>query len=219
MLWGSARTIVGVVGDERFGGLTQAAPPAVYLPLAQAPPVDGAQTLLIRGRGDAAAMAVIAARAIRRADPALAVFGIEPLSQTVGRSYAQQRFLATSLGAFGAFAALLALLGVHGVLAYLVASRTAELGLRLALGATRAKVQRLVVGHGARLALVGLALGLIAAALASTVLERFLYGVDAADAATYATVALVLFLCTLAVSWMPAWRATRIDPMQALRQE
>ena len=77
----------------------------------------------------------------------------------------------------------------------------------------------MVVGHGARLALVGLALGLIAAALASTVLERFLYGVDAADAATYATVALVLFLCTLAVSWMPAWRATRIDPMQALRQE
>lgn len=219
LLWGTARTIVGVVGDERFGGLTEAVPPAVYLPLAQAPPVDGAQTLLLKGHGDAAVLAAIAERTIRRADPGLAVFGIEPLSETVGRSFEQQRFLATSLGAFSAFAALLALLGIHGVLSYLVASRTAELGLRLALGATQAGVRLLVVAHGARLALTGLAIGLVAALAGSTVLERFLYGVNSADARTYAAVAAVLFICALAVSWIPAWRATRTDPMQALRQE
>jgi len=216
-LWGSNRSVVGVVADERFHGLTDPAPPAVYLPIAQAPLTEGA--LLLRVRGDPTAYAATARGSIRAVDPGLAVFGVEPLRQTVARSVGQQRFTMLLLGIFAAVAVVLAMVGVHGMLSYMVAHRTPEMGIRMALGATRANVSGLVVRYGARLAGLGLAIG-IAAALGTThLLRRLLFGISSVDPITFAAVAALVFGVTLLATWIPALRATRADPMEALRHE
>lgn len=218
-LWGAARTVVGVVADERNHGLAEAAPPSLYLPLAQAPSVDGNEALLLRTRGDPTALGPAVRSAVYDADPALPVFDVEPLAATVGRSVGQERFTMVVLGLFAGLAIVLAVIGVHGVLSYLVARRVRELGLRLALGAAPAAVIGQIVWQGARLATLGIALGLGAALLGAKLLRGLLYGVGVADPVTFAVAgAAVLAAATLA-SWLPARRAARLDPMDALRHE
>jgi putative ABC transport system permease protein len=217
-LWGAARTIVGVVRDERIHGLSRDAPPALYLPYAQAPSFNGAEALLVRTTGDAMTLAAPVRAAVREIDPGLAVFGVAALSETVSESVAQQRFLMLLLVTFAGVALALAGIGIHGLLSYTVAQRRHELGIRMALGAPPRRVTRLVLRQGAGLTALGLVAGVAAAIALTRVLSTLLYGVTPTDAATFAVVLPVLGAVALLATWLPARRAVRIDPLQALRE-
>ena len=216
-LWGAARTVVGVFADERFHGLVEAASPAIYLPAGQAPIPSG--SILVRVARDPAGFIPALRRVVRELEPGVALYGVEPLAETLSQSLAQRRFTMLVLGAFAAVALLLALVGVHGVLSYTVTQRNREIGIRMALGADRQRVGRLVVGQGARLTLGGLGIGLVGAIAVSRVLSTLLYGVRQSDPLTLATVALTLGGVALLASWLPARRAARVDPMVVLREE
>jgi putative ABC transport system permease protein len=218
-MWGASRRIVGVVGNERLRGPAAAAPLAVYLPLAQAPSADGGEVVLMRVRGDPAALAPAVSALVRRLDPGLAVFGVEPLERTLDRSVSQRRFVMLLLVFFAGLALALAAIGVYGVLAYGVVERRREIGIRLALGAQPGAVRRRVVGQGLVLAGAGVLLGVAGAAGLARFLESMLFGVAPTDAATLASVALFLLVVALAASYLPARQATRIDPLAALRGE
>jgi predicted permease len=217
--WGAGRTIVGVVGDERFHGLAQAAPIAVYVPLAQVPSADGAGVLLLRASGDPMALSAAARGVIRELDPSLAAFGVEALGDTLSRSVAERRFTMLVLGLFATLALVLAAVGIHGVLSFGIARRTREFGLRMALGAPPGLVRRLVVREGLALAGCGLAIGLLAAFGLTGLLAKLLFGVAPRDPATFLAVALFLAAVAASASYLPARRATRVDPAVALRTE
>jgi putative ABC transport system permease protein len=218
-LWGANRRVVGVVGDERIHGLAEATPPAVYLPLAQVPSAGGSHSLLVRASTNPASLAPSIQRVVRELDPALPLFGVEPLEWTISASVGQRRFAMLVLGAFAAVALLLAAVGVHGVLSYTVAQRTREIGIRMALGADRGTVQSLVLGHGSVLAAAGLSLGLLGALILSRVLGSLLYGVGTRDPLTFLGVAVLLGGIAVLAAYLPAHRAAGVDPMVALRQE
>ncbi len=212
--WGRERTIVGVVGDERFRGVGEEAPPAAYPPLAQAP--IGSASLLVRaGPGVEDALR----RAVWSLDPDLALSGIEGLDRTLAQSMARPRFTTVLLGLFAVLALLLASVGVHGLLSYAVVQRTREIGIRLALGAPRAGVVGMVVGRGLALALAGAAVGLAGALGLSRLLRGLLFGVGPTDPVTFAAAPAVLLAVAALASYLPARRAARVDPMIALRSE
>ncbi len=215
--WGASRTVVGIVGDERFHGLAAAAPPAVYTPLDQTPSADGAGVLLVRAEGAPSTVASAARAAIREQDPGLAIFGVEPLDETVARSVAERRFTMLVLGVLATVALLLAAVGIHGVLSYTVGQRTREIGIRVALGAHPARLRRLVILDGMRLACAGAVLGVICALGLSRLLTTLLYGVGATDLMTFIGVPVLLCLVAFVSSYIPARRATRVDPIAAIR--
>jgi predicted permease len=217
--WNTERRIVGVVANEKFQGLTAKAPIAAYLSLAQLPSLGGSEVLLARTSGRPEALAAPLRAAIQDIDPELAVFGVEPLRETVGRSISQQRFTMLLVGVFAVVAIALAVIGIHGVLSYIVSRRTSEMGIRMALGASRRSVIGLVAGQGARLALAGLASGLVGALAATRLLGSLLYGVTATDPATFAAVAVAVFGVAMLATLLPAHRATGIAPVDALRHE
>ena len=217
--WGARRTIVGIVGNERFHGLDEAAPIALYAPLAQAPSANGSGALLVRAAGDPAAMVSSVRGAIREQDAALAVFGLEPLVDTLSRSVAERRFTMLVLGLLAAVALVLAAVGVHGVLSYSVTQRTREIGIRIALGALPGRVLRVVVLEGVALALAGVAVGLAGAYALTRSMSALLFDVTPTDPVTFAVVPAGLVLVAAIASYFPARRATRIDPVRALRAE
>jgi predicted permease len=215
--WGVNRRIVGVVGDERIHGLTEPAPPAVYVALAQAPSSSGA--LLVRAAGDPRGLAGAVRAAIASVDPALAVYGVEPLAETLVDSVGQRRFAMLVLGLFAGLTLVLALVGIHGVLSYTTAQRTRELGIRAALGASRREVAGLVLRGGLALVALGIALGLGGAWGASRLLTGLLFGVTRLDPLTYLVVPVAVLLAASVATWVPVRRATRIDPIEALKVE
>ena len=208
--WGTPRTIVGVVGDEHFHGIASAVAPAVYAPLLQAP--SSAEVLLARTDGPVDVLAGTLRAAVRETDPQVAVFGLEPLSTTVSNSLGRERFTMLLLGAFAALALVLAAIGIHGVLSYTVAQRRHEIGIRMALGAPAARVTRQVIGQGARLVGIGLALA------TTQVMQSLLFGVSARDVTALVAVLPVLAVVALVATWLPARRAVRTDPVEALRE-
>jgi putative ABC transport system permease protein len=218
-MWGAARTIVGVVANEKIYGVDRDAPPAVYYPLAQAPSTNGAEAVLIRSAGDPTSLGGAVRRAINELDAELAAFGVEPLRESVSRSIGQRRFTMLLLTTFAGLATVLAMIGVHGVLSYAVARRSREMGVRMALGATRQNVVQLVVRQGLTLTVIGLALGILAALGTTRLLRSLLFGVSETDPATLAAVVLVISGVAFFASYLPARRAARIDPMEALRYE
>jgi putative ABC transport system permease protein len=215
--FGRSHTIVGVVGDERFMGLDQEAPPAVYPSLEQLPMTG--LSLLVRSEGDPSALVSAIRAEFRALDPGLALYDVMPLASAVRESIAQPQFSSVLVGAFAGMAWLLAILGVHGVLSYSVAQRAQEIGVRMALGAAPHDVRRLVMREGLLMACVGLALGLTAAVVVSRMIAAMLYAVDPRDLVVFAGVALSLVASALLASYLPARRATRVDPVSALRAE
>ncbi len=219
-------TIVGVVADVRQTGLDRAPEPEVYFPVAQAPHASGpgeneaqAMNLVVRAAaGEPTALSESVRRAVREIDPALPVFDPRPLRAVIAESVADRRLHGLLLGAFAATALLLAALGLYGVMSYTVAQRTREMGIRLALGAQPAALMRLVVGQSLRLALLGLALGLVAALGVTRLLGAMLYGVSPIDPTTLASVSGLLLLVAALAGYLPARRAGRVDPMVALRE-
>jgi putative ABC transport system permease protein len=217
--WGVARTIIGVVADEKIHGVLKATPPAVYVPLAQAPPFGGGEALLVRTSAGVATLLAPVRSAIRDIDPQLAVFGVEPLERTLAESVGQQRFVTLLLVLFALLAVTLAVIGIHGVLSYSVAQRRHEIGIRVALGAPPVRVTRLVMRQGAVLTVTGMLLGVAAAFALTRLLANLLFGVSATDAATFLAVLPVLAGVAMLATWLPARKAVRIDPLQALREE
>jgi predicted permease len=212
--WGRPWRIVGVVGDERIHGLENVTPPAVYIPLNQGL-VGG--TLLVRVTGDPASAADDVRAIFREIDPALAVFGIEPLDRTVANSLADRRFTMALLGAFAALTLALALVGIYGAVSYSVALRRRDIGVRLAFGAAPGRVLRLVLGEALRLVAAGLAAGTAAAWLLTRLIANLLFGVTPTDPLTFAAVTLVLIAAALGAAYLPARTAARVDPLIALR--
>ncbi len=215
--WGGSRTIVGIVADEKFQGLTKASPIAVYTPLAQTP--SGSGVLLVRTAGDPAALSTAVTGAIHDVDRGLAVFGVEPLRVTLSRSIGQQRFTMLLLGLFAAVALGLAAVGVHGVLSYGVTERRREIGIRMALGARASDIVGLIMREGLGLAAAGLALGLAGAFVLTRFLASLLFGVTPADPATFTGVVATLALVALAAIAAPARRAATVDPLVTLRSQ
>ncbi len=215
--WGLSRRIVGVVGNVRFRGLAREAEPAVYPSILQVP-ISGL-CVVARAAGDPAALAPGLREAIRAADPDVALYRVSTAEQLLARSVGAPRFQTTLLSIFGTTALLLAALGLYGLLAYSVARRTREIGIRAALGAGRADLTWMVLREGLGRSLAGLAVGIAGSLGATRLLAGLLYGVRPSDAAVLVGVAATLAAVSIAASYLPARRAARIDPMQALRSE
>ncbi len=211
------REIIGVVGDIRHEGLHLAPRAEMYVPFAQQP--MRFLRLAVRTAGDPRALAGALRQAVWAVDPDQPVSRVRTMEDVVAASISETRFYGSLLGAFAALALGLAAVGIYGVMSYAVASRTREIGIRLALGAQRGGIFRLVMARGARLAAFGIALGTGGALAATSGLEKLLYGVTPTDAATLASVAVLLAFVALLACWLPARRAMCVDPAIALRYE
>jgi predicted permease len=221
------KTIVGivgpvrhsqVVGDESSGNASQAASKGVYYyPLYQE--ANSAAFLIVRGSGDPAALEGAIRGAVHDVDPSQPVSDLKSMDQRITLSMGPRRAAVALLSVFAAMALSLAAVGLFGLLRFNVAQRTQEIGVRMALGASQRDVLRMVLAESLRLVLLGVGAGLIAAFAFTRVLASLLYGVSATDPLMFAATALVLTLVSLLASWLPAHRATRVDPMIALRYE
>jgi predicted permease len=214
---GDWRTVVGVVGDTRSNALDQAPRPAMYQPFAQGPVFGG--SFVIRAQGDPESLLVPATRVVRQVDPSVPIGKVGTLGQLRDESVTAQRINATLVSGFGIVALLIAAVGLAGVLGFSVSQRTSEIGVRMSLGARPAQVRAMIMSEGGALVLTGLVLGAIGSVLASRVLEGLLYGVESGDPLTFATVALVMVAVGIAATWIPAVRASSIQPVEALRSE
>ena len=210
-------TIVGVVGTVKQYGLETDGKIAVYF--AQAQDAGNGMFLVARTSSDAAALSGAVVREIHAVDPNVAVYGIRTMQDRLYDSLARQRFSSTLLGAFAAFALLLAAVGIYGVMSYLVTQSTHDIGVRVALGARPGNIIGLVVRQGMELATIGILAGLAGAAALTRVMSSLLFGVSATDALTFCAVAALLALVAFTAIVIPARRATRVDPMVALREE
>jgi len=209
--------IVGVAGDVRHEGLTTDPAPVVFLLHAQTP--GYITNLVVRTSGDALAQAAAVRRAIHEADPSQAVSGVRTLDDDLANALARPRLNAILVTSFATLAVLLAAIGVYGLIAFIVSQRTHEIGIRLALGATREKVFFELFAQGTRLVAVGLGLGLAAAVAVRKFAETFVFGVTTADPVTYAAAASALAAIAFAAVIIPARRAASVDPSDALRNE
>jgi putative ABC transport system permease protein len=212
-------TVVGIVGDVRHTGLDETQAPQVYLPEAQWFSADNAMVLTARTRGDPAQLAGAIRAAIRAVDPSLPILQVATMEEVVSATAQQRRFAFVLFQVFAVVASLLAAAGIYGVLAGSVTERTRELGIRAALGASRGGIVALVVRQGLALTLTGLAAGALGSLLLSRFLQRLLFGVGSTDPATFGVVVAVLLAVALTACWAPAWRATRVSPLEAIRGE
>ena len=210
-------TIVGVVGVVKQYGLETDGKIATYFPQLQQP--DQRMFLAVRTSSEAAGLASAVVSEIHAVDPDVVVYGIRTMQERLYDSLARQRFASTMLGAFAVFALLLAAIGLYGVMSHLVTQSTRDIGVLVALGARPGNILRLVVRQGMELAGIGIVVGLAAAAALTRVMASLLFGVSATDVATFAAVPALLAAVALAATAIPAWRATRVDPMVALREE
>ena len=214
-----ARTIVGIVGDTRHGGLDRPVGPQVYVPQAQWAWAEGAMTIVVRGSGDRAALAKALQRSVHRVDPAQPVSNVREYERVVGSSLATRRFASYLLTAFSLTSVLLAVVGLYGALGVMVGLRRREIGVRLALGADAVAVRRMILAQGMRPALGGLAIGLSAAAVTATAMKSLLFGVETGDPATFAAAGALLLSVTAAACLGPMRRAGRVNPATVLRSE
>jgi putative ABC transport system permease protein len=210
-------TVVGIVGDVRHERLDEAPYPQLYVPMAQSP--ERRMVIAVRLAGDPMRLAAVLRRALAEIDPDVPLSDIRTMPERVAESTARPRISATLLALFAGTALLLALVGIHGVIAYGVAQRTREMGIRVALGAGPRQVIRLVMYEGLAPVLAGVVLGLAGAYAGSRLLQNMLFEVGASDTGTYLVVTSVILSVAVAASYWPARRATRVDPIVALRAD
>jgi predicted lysophospholipase L1 biosynthesis ABC-type transport system permease subunit len=210
-------TVVGVIHDFRHYRLPQPMGPAVYRPYGAMP--SRQQTIVIRTDGEPNALVRPLRAAVREIDPNVALQQVQTFDEVVSRSLWRQRLQSNVLSIFAVMSLGLACLGLYGVISYAVAQRTRELGVRVALGATRRNVLMLVFGESGRLVLSGVAIGLAGAFFSARILRTLLYGVEATDVATFVFVAGVLGVVALVAAAIPARRAARVDPIVAMRAD
>ena len=210
-------TVVGVVGDVKDKPNSPAAAPGLWWPHAQAPFHDVA--VVVRFKGDPAAMTTALRDEVHRLNPGLAIAHVQRMDQIVEESVAAPRMEFVLVGLFGALAIVLAGIGTYGVIAYTVSQRTTEFGLRMALGAQRGDLMRMVLSQGARLVVPGAAIGVLLALALGRAMKSLIYGVRPNDPATFVAVAGIVVVVALLASYIPARRAAKADPMRALRAE
>jgi predicted permease len=215
--------VVGIAGDIRARDLARQANATFYIPMAQMPPsawdwIGRTMDIVIRTKG-----AAISANELRTAAasvaPGMPIYQVSTMQQKITGTLEQSHFETFLLAIFAAGALLLSSVGIYGILSYTVAQRTRDIGIRMALGASQAHVMRDVLGFGMRLTALGLSVGIVGALAGTRLLSSLLYGVHPSDVITYAAVSSILIAVSLLASYVPARRATRVDPMVALRHE
>ncbi|HMJ06619.1 MAG TPA: ABC transporter permease [Chthoniobacterales bacterium] len=210
--------IVGVVGDVRDDGLDVEPRPMIYTNYFQRPAATSEFSFVLRGQGEAAGLIAAMRREARALNPEMPT-KFETLAQVLSASLDNRRFSMVMLGVFAGAALVLAMVGLYGIMAYMTSQRTAETGIRMALGAQRGDMLRLVLRHSLALVGAGMAVGLLAALAATRLLRSLLYGIGASDFSTYGAVVILLALAALIASYVPARRAMKVDPIVALRHE
>ena len=209
--------MVGVVADARTESLEEASVPEVYLSLRQMPAKHLA--IFLRGQLDPAIIPDQLREQVQSVDRTIPVFGAQMLNDAVASSLSPRRFSLEIVGLFALAALFLAGLGIYGVISHIVSERAHEIGIRLALGAQRQNILRMILRQGLAFTIAGTAAGLIGAAIASHVMAGLLYGVRPTDPTTFAAVTILLGTVALVACFIPAWRAMRVDPLGALRCE
>jgi predicted permease len=213
---GEWRTIVGVVGDIKYKKLSANDEPMVYAPLTQR---DNILAYLIRTARSPATVAASVRAVVRDVVPRATVTNADSMSELLRKSFAEERYRTVLISLFGVLAGVLAAIGMYGVTSRAVSQRTREMGIRMALGATASSVVRLIVGYTIAGVIAGVAIGLAAAAGAGRLLSPFLFGVSPLDPATYAGILALLAVVSVAASWLPAKRASRVEVAKVLRGE
>jgi putative ABC transport system permease protein len=216
-LWGEFREVVGIVGQVHHYGLEKQPEPTIYAPYEQMP--DQAMALAVRTTVETPTMVKAVKQAVWSVDPGQPVFQIRSMDDYISLADTAPRISTILLAIFAGISMLLAALGIHGVVAYGVAQRTREFGLRMALGSTPGQLKSLVIRRGIRTALIGLVAGMAGAAALASGLRALLYGVAPLDPLVMGGVAALLLTVALVANYLPARRATRIDPMEALHFE
>jgi putative ABC transport system permease protein len=211
------REIVAVVGDVKHRSLSIESRPEVYIPFAQIP--FNSMGLVVRSTGDPANLIGAIREEVKQIDKNIPLFEVKTLERYVDDSLANARFNTLLIVIFASVALILTAVGLYGVMSYSVAQRAHEIGIRMALGAEARDVLRMVIGQGMKLAAVGAAAGLIGAYAVTRLASSLLYGVGATDPVTFAAIAVLLLAVAFIACWVPARRATKVDPMVALRYE
>ncbi len=212
-------TIAGIVGDVRSAGVYVPVQGVMYIPQSQYGHARSSMSLVIRAAMDPASLAPAVTRALADVEPHASAYRVLTMNQVVDRSVMGTRYLSTLLAIFSGVALVLAVVGVYGVMSKLVSQRTHEIGVRMALGAEARAVVRLVLGQGVRLALIGVAVGLGMSLGLNRILRRFVIGISTTDVTSYALAAVAILAVAVAATLVPAWRAARVDPLTALREE
>ena len=210
-------TIIGVAGDIKSDGFEAPSVPHIYVPLGQFAPVNA--VVFLRSRGDTGNLGEAVRHEVESIDPNVPVHSISSMDQIIARSVANRRFALELLGVFAVVALLLAAIGIYGVMSYSFSQRAHEVGIRIALGAQRLDILRMALGEGMRTVVIGLASGLVTAAIMTRFFRSMLFNVAPADPITYLSVSAVLAAVALFACYIPARRATRVDPLTALREE
>jgi ABC-type antimicrobial peptide transport system permease subunit len=208
--------VVGIVKNIKSDGLDIDGVPHVYIPTYQS--LDRTLGVVLRTSLPASLLEPQIRHEVQSIDPGLPVFHVSSMNEVIDTSLAPRRFSADMVGGFAALAIFLASLGIYGLLAYTVGQRSREIGLRMALGAQRPDIVKLILGKGVVLAAVGILAGVVFAACTASLMATLLYGVRPHDPAVFIVVPLLLLAVAVLASYIPAWRATKVDPMIALRE-
>ena len=214
----ASREVIGVTADMKTLSMSEPARPTLFIPVAQAAWYGGGMTWVLRAES-AQELAEAVRRKVKDLDPSQRMGRVRPMTEIVAGTTADTRFDALLFGSFAGFALLVTAIGVYGLLSFAVARRTSEIGARMALGATSGDVLGMVLGQGMRLVSAGLAVGYVGAVLLARSLSKMLFGVGWSDPLSYAGVAALLLAVGFLASFLPAWRATRVDPLAALRSD
>jgi len=212
-----SREIIGIVGEVRDVALSKKPGPMMYVPFAQAPLYGG--EVVVRSSSSVSSVASAIRQTVRSIDKDLPVTEVESFPEAIASSVARERFRTMLMSSCSGLALILAGVGIFGVISYSTSQRTHEIGIRIALGAQHHNVLRLILGHGTKLALLGLGAGAVIALLLTHFMSTLLYGVSATDPLTFGVVCVILLSVAVTACYVPARRAMRVDPIVALRHE